>query len=147
MQNCSFRLGCEDINSKLWLAAISHNLMTSLQGIATGTLMYVVFFEIIEKERAKGTSGVLIVTCLVLGFLCILTLQLSGGGESGHSHGSAQSHHDEDSDGDRDEHGKPLVCLLELVDEEWVTPMHFACDPETKVLSPLDGSEEAARTH
>ena len=99
--------------------------------------MYVVFFEIIEKERAKGTSGVLIVTCLVLGFLCILTLQLSGGGESGHSHGSAQSHHDSD------EHGNPLVCLLEFVDKEWLTPMHFACDPETKVLSPLDGSEEA----
>ena len=65
----------------------------------------------------------------------------SPGGESGHSHGSAQSHHDSD------EHGNPSVCLLEFVDEEWVTPMHFACDPVTKVLSPLDGSEEAARTH
>ena len=129
----------------MWLAEISqNNLITSLQGIATGTLMYVVFFEIIEKERAKGTSGVLIVTCLVLGFLCILTLQLSIG-ESGHSHGSPQSHHD--SDGDKDEHvNDPLVCLLESVDEAWVTPMHFACDPETKVLSPLDGDEEA-KTH
>ena len=108
--------------------------------------MYVVFFEIIEKERAKGTSGVLIVTCLVLGFLCILTLQLSGGGESGHSHGGAgagspQSHHDSD------EHGNdPLVCLLEFVDRAWETPMYFSCDPETKVLSPLGGSEEA-KTH
>ena len=28
-----------------------------LQGLATGTLLYVVFFEVIEKERLKGTSG------------------------------------------------------------------------------------------
>ena len=31
--------------------------VTVLQGLATGTLLYVVFFEVIEKERLKGTSG------------------------------------------------------------------------------------------
>ena len=30
-----------------------------LQGIATGSLLYVVFFEILEKERQKNISGVL----------------------------------------------------------------------------------------
>ena len=30
-----------------------------LQGIATGSLMYVVFFEILEKERQKPVSGIL----------------------------------------------------------------------------------------
>ena len=32
-------------------------MVTVLQGLATGTLLYVVFFEVIEKERLKGTSG------------------------------------------------------------------------------------------
>ena len=66
--------------------------ITVLQGLATGTLIYVVFFEILEKERSKGTSGLLVITCLVLGFLCILLLQLvevEGGGAGGsHSHGA-----------------------------------------------------------
>ena len=38
-------------------AAIQNSLVTLLQGLATGTLLYVVFFEVIEKERIKGTSG------------------------------------------------------------------------------------------
>ena len=33
--------------------------ITVLQGLATGTLLYVVFFEVIEKERGKGTNGLL----------------------------------------------------------------------------------------
>lgn len=32
--------------------------VTVLQGLATGTLIYVVFFEVLEKERAKGTNGI-----------------------------------------------------------------------------------------
>ena len=38
---------------------IQSNLVTVLQGLATGTLLYVVFFEVIEKERQKGTNGIL----------------------------------------------------------------------------------------
>ena len=30
-----------------------------LQGLATGSLLYVVFFEILEKERQKSVPGVL----------------------------------------------------------------------------------------
>ena len=33
--------------------------VTVLQGLATGTLIYVVFFEVLEKERSKGTNGIL----------------------------------------------------------------------------------------
>jgi hypothetical protein len=29
------------------------------QGLATGSLLYVVFFEIMEKERSKSVSGLL----------------------------------------------------------------------------------------
>ena len=32
------------------------------QGLATGSLLYVVFFEILEKERRKPVPGVLQVT-------------------------------------------------------------------------------------
>ena len=36
--------------------------ITILQGLATGSLIYVVFFEVIEKERQKKTNGLLIVS-------------------------------------------------------------------------------------
>lgn len=52
--------------------------VTVLQGLATGTLLYVVFFEVIEKERFKGTSGLVQVSCSVLGFLCMLGLESVG---------------------------------------------------------------------
>ena len=29
-----------------------------LQGLSTGTLLYVVFFKVIEKEQLKGTSWI-----------------------------------------------------------------------------------------
>ena len=40
-------------------------VVTVLQGLATGTLLYVVFFEVIEKERQKGTSGLLQITFII----------------------------------------------------------------------------------
>jgi solute carrier family 39 (zinc transporter), member 1/2/3 len=49
-----------------------------LQGLACGTLIYVAFFEILERERSKSTSGLLQWTLLLLGFLCILGLQSIG---------------------------------------------------------------------
>jgi len=49
--------------------------VTVLQGLATGTLLYVVFFEVIEKERQGGTSGMIQVVFVILGFLCMLALE------------------------------------------------------------------------
>ncbi len=40
-------------------ASLQNAAVTVLQGLATGTLLYVVFFEVIEKERNKGTNGML----------------------------------------------------------------------------------------
>ena len=37
-----------------------------VQGIATGSLLYVVFFEILEKERQKEVSGLLQVHTKIL---------------------------------------------------------------------------------
>jgi len=68
--------------------------VTVLQGLATGTLLYVVFFEVIEKERLKGTTGMVQVMLLYwettpsqehnhAGHLCLAGLRLHarhGGG-------------------------------------------------------------------
>lgn len=42
-------------------ASLQTSAVTVLQGLATGTLLYVVFFEVIEKERMKKTNGLLMV--------------------------------------------------------------------------------------
>jgi len=52
--------------------------VTVLQGLATGTLLYVVFFEVIEKERLKGTTGMVQVTFVLLGFVCMLGMEAVG---------------------------------------------------------------------
>jgi zinc transporter 1/2/3 len=47
-----------------------------MQGLACGTILYVAFFEILERERSKSTVGLIQWTLLVLGFLAIMGLQL-----------------------------------------------------------------------
>jgi len=49
--------------------------VTVLQALATGTLLYVVFFEVIEKERLKGTSGLIQVFFLSLGCLAMIGME------------------------------------------------------------------------
>ena len=49
-----------------------------LQGLATGTILYVAFFEILERERSKSTVGLLQWTLLLLGFMAIMGLQSTG---------------------------------------------------------------------
>ena len=48
-----------------------------LQGIATGSLLYVVFFEILEKERQKAVPGLLQVISMSLGFIFMVLLGLA----------------------------------------------------------------------
>ena len=48
-----------------------------LQGIATGSLLYVVFFEILEKERQKAVPGLLQVIAMSLGFIFMVLLGLA----------------------------------------------------------------------
>lgn len=47
------------------------------QGLATGSLLYVVFFEILEKERQKNVVGILQASCLALGFIFMVILGLA----------------------------------------------------------------------
>lgn len=49
---------------------------TILQGMAAGTLLYVVFFEVLARERANDKSGLLQLAAIMLGFLLMMGLQL-----------------------------------------------------------------------
>ena len=51
--------------------------ITLMQGIATGSLLYVVFFEVIEKERAGSTSHSLQLVFIILGSVTIVSLKVS----------------------------------------------------------------------
>jgi len=48
-----------------------------LQGIATGSLLYVVFFEILEKERQKHVSGILQALAFSMGYVFMVILGLA----------------------------------------------------------------------
>lgn len=48
-----------------------------LQGMAAGTLLYVVFFEVLSRERANEQSGILQLIAIALGFGVMLALQLA----------------------------------------------------------------------
>lgn len=50
---------------------------TILQGMAAGTLLYVVFFEVLARERANEKSGLLQLTAIIIGFMLMLGLQIA----------------------------------------------------------------------
>lgn len=59
-----------------------------LQGLATGTLLYVVFFEILSKDR----SGLIPYASFVVGFAVMFGLQFATGHEHSHDHGHSHDH-------------------------------------------------------
>lgn len=50
---------------------------TILQGMAAGTLLYVVFFEVLARERANEKSGLLQLLAIIIGFTLMLGLQIA----------------------------------------------------------------------
>lgn len=56
-------------------AVDSSVVVVTLQGLAAGTLVYVAFFEILERERSKSSNRLLQWTLIILGFLAILGLE------------------------------------------------------------------------
>ncbi|XP_031788404.1 protein zntB isoform X2 [Nasonia vitripennis] len=69
---------------------------TILQGMAAGTLLYVVFFEVLARERANEKSGLLQLAAILVGFMLMLGLQLATA--HAHNHGHSHSHGDEHGD-------------------------------------------------
>ncbi|XP_044764304.1 zinc transporter ZIP1-like [Coccinella septempunctata] len=61
-----------------------------LQGMAAGTLLYVVFFEVLARERNNDHCGIYQLLSIILGFILMAGLQIM----TGHSHGSHQHGHE-----------------------------------------------------
>ena len=51
---------------------MNHFLANSFVGIATGTVLYVVFFEIIPKGKIVGGTGKQHIAAMILGFAVFL---------------------------------------------------------------------------
>lgn len=47
-----------------------------LQGMAAGTLLYVVFFEVLARERINKHSGIWQLCAILVGFAVMFSLQL-----------------------------------------------------------------------
>ncbi|KAH0568898.1 uncharacterized protein LOC123274998 isoform X1 [Cotesia glomerata] len=99
---------------------------TILQGMAAGTLLYVVFFEVLARERANEKSGLLQLAAIVAGFMLMLGLQLltshAHSHGHGHSHGPEHSHeHSHNPDEDHEGHNHtdqdhPITLLTDSID-------------------------------
>lgn len=57
-----------------------HNIENAtLQGLAAGTILYVTFFEVLDRERKKDTApGLLKLLFTVVGFFFIVVLEIIG---------------------------------------------------------------------
>ena len=49
-----------------------------LQAFAGGTIIYVVVFEVLQRERSKDISGLLQLLFVVIGFCCLLMVEIFG---------------------------------------------------------------------
>ena len=49
-----------------------------LQALASGTILYVVAFEILERERSKNISGLLQLCSIMMGFGVLMMVELLG---------------------------------------------------------------------
>ncbi|KAL7648801.1 UNVERIFIED_CONTAM: hypothetical protein RMT77_000708 [Armadillidium vulgare] len=65
-------------------------VITVLQGLAGGTLLYVALLEVLERERSKAGGRLIKLFCLTLGFGAMASLEAIGGG---HSHGPVGGEH------------------------------------------------------
>ncbi|VVC43341.1 Zinc/iron permease [Cinara cedri] len=52
----------------------------TLQGLAAGTILYVTFFEVLDRERKKDTApGLLKLLFIMIGFFFMVTMEIFGG--------------------------------------------------------------------
>ncbi|XP_011696962.1 PREDICTED: protein zntC-like isoform X1 [Wasmannia auropunctata] len=77
---------------------------TILQGMAAGTLLYVVFFEVLARERANEKSGLLQLVAIIIGFTLMLGLQIATAHSHSHGHSHGNHTHMEGHDDDHDHH-------------------------------------------
>lgn len=64
-----------------------------LQALAGGTIIYVVVFEVLERERSKNVSGLAQLFFVILGFCAMLAVELG----APHSHSEHDDHNHEET--------------------------------------------------
>ena len=47
-------------------------------GLAAGTILYAVMFEILQREKEKDVSGLVQLVAIMVGFSAMMTLQILG---------------------------------------------------------------------
>ena len=52
--------------------------MAVLQALAGGTIIYVVVFEILERERSKNVSGLAQLFFVIVGFCVLMSVEMLG---------------------------------------------------------------------
>ena len=66
----------------IWIMSVSDgdvgdSLVSAVfQGLACGTILYVTFFEILERERSKNVSGLVQLLFIVVGYATIFMVQI-----------------------------------------------------------------------
>lgn len=73
------------------LTGVATEVTAVLQGLAAGTLIYVVMFEVLQREREKEVGGLLQLAATLLGFVIMLIVQLYTHHE--HEHGEDEHAH------------------------------------------------------
>jgi len=63
-----------------------------LQGLACGTIIYVVMFEVLQREKSKDVSGLLQLIGVLAGFGVMMAIEIF----AKHEHGDDDDHHDHD---------------------------------------------------
>ncbi|XP_019865011.1 zinc transporter ZIP1-like [Aethina tumida] len=71
-------------------------ISTILQGMAAGTLLYVVFFEVLSRERGNSHRGIWQLMAIIMGFALMFGLQFISGHD--HSHGPEGHSHQHNND-------------------------------------------------
>nr|XP_045620593.1 zinc transporter ZIP3-like isoform X2 [Procambarus clarkii] len=66
--------------------------VTILQGLAGGTILYVTFFEVLERERGRGGGRILKFLFVLMGFGAMASLEAIGGHSHGPSEGDCHGH-------------------------------------------------------
>ena len=52
--------------------------VATLQALAGGTIIYVVVFEVLERERSKNVSGLAQLFFVILGFCVLMAVEILG---------------------------------------------------------------------
>ena len=66
------------ITSQSGTGSAYYVIVAILQAMAGGTIIYVVVFEILERERSKNVSGLAQLCFVLLGFCVLLSVELLG---------------------------------------------------------------------